>query len=86
MLSRIGDLAAARPKRTLLALLAFLLLAGVLGGPVAGLLSTSGGFTSKDSGSQRAVDRIEAATGSQAAPGVVLLVATPQGAGSPTAA
>ena len=37
----------------------------------------SGGFTATDSGSARAVERIEAATGTQAAPGVVALLRTP---------
>lgn len=85
MLSRLGDRVAAHPRRTLLGLLAFLLVAGVLGGPVAGLLRDSGGFAPADSGSERTDRRIEAATGAQAAPGLVLLVATPHGADTPAA-
>jgi RND superfamily putative drug exporter len=67
----------AHPKRTLLAVLAFVVLAGVVGGPVAGSLKTEGGFTASDSGSARANARIEQATGAQAAPGVVALVRDP---------
>ncbi len=80
MLSSLADRTTARPKRTLLAVVLFVVLAGVLGGPVAGSLESSGGFTAPDSGSARAVERIEAATGAQAAPGVVAL-----DAGSPRA-
>ena len=39
MLERLGSASAARPRRTLLLLLAFVVLAGVVGGPVAGKLS-----------------------------------------------
>ncbi len=67
----------AHPKRTLLAVVLFVVVAGVLGGPVAGSLETDGGFTATDSGSARAEARIEAATGAQAAPGVVALVDDP---------
>jgi len=86
MLTVLADRISTRPKRTLLVVLAFVALAGVLGGPVAGSLRDSGGFAAEDAGSARATDRIEAATGRGAAPGVVLLVATPQGAGRPTVA
>ena len=80
MLSALADRISARPKRTLLALLAFLVIAGVLGGPVAGALEESGGFAAKDAGSALAIERIERASGRQAGPGVVLLVSTPRGA------
>ena len=85
MLSALADRTTARPKRTLLAVVVFVVLAGVLGGPVAGALEDSGGFTATDSGSARAVERIEAATGTQASPGVVALLSTPSGADSPEA-
>jgi uncharacterized membrane protein YdfJ with MMPL/SSD domain len=81
----LADRTTAHPKRTLLAVVLFVLLAGVFGGPVAGALEDSGGFTATDSGSARAVDRIEAATGTQAAPGVVALLRTPAGAESAAA-
>ena len=74
MLERLGDLSAARPRRTLLILLAFLVLAGVVGGPVAGSLESSGGFTPDSSESARADRQLERATGQDTAPGIVLLV------------
>ena len=75
MFTALADRTTARPKRTLLAVVLFVVIAGVFGGPVAGALADRGGFTANDSGSARAVDRIEAATGTQAAPGVVALIA-----------
>ena len=74
MLERLGNLSAARPRRTLLILLAFVVLAGVVGGPVAGQLESSGGFTTDSSESARADRQFERATGRDTAPGVVLLV------------
>ena len=44
----------ARPKRTLLFVALFVVIAGVLGGPVAGSLQTEGGFLDTNSGSARA--------------------------------
>ena len=82
MFTALADRTTARPKRTLLAVVLFVVIAGVFGGPVAGTLEDSGGFTATDSGSARAVERIEAATGTQAAPGVVALIRTPSGAES----
>ena len=64
---------AKHPRRTLLAVLAFVLVAGFLGGPVAGRLSSSGGFVAPGADSQVAIDRLEAATGRDAAAGIVLL-------------
>lgn len=85
MLTALSDRVGKRPKRSLLAVLLFVLVAGVLGGPVAGALDQSGGFAPSDSGSARSVERIEAATGTAATPGVVLLVDTPGGADSAAA-
>jgi uncharacterized membrane protein YdfJ with MMPL/SSD domain len=85
MFTALADHTTAHPKRTLLAVVVFVVLAGVFGGPVAGALEESGGFTASDSGSARAVDRIEQAIGTQAAPGVVALLRTPSGAESPEA-
>ncbi len=82
MLTSLADRIAARPRRTLLVVLAFVLVAGFFGGPVAGQLEDSGGFAPEDSGSARATDRIEAATGREESPGVILLADLPQGAGS----
>lgn len=69
------------PRRALVALFLFVVVAGAVGGPVAGALDSEGGFTPPDADSVRAVERIEAATGLQPSPGVVLLVETPPGTG-----
>jgi RND superfamily putative drug exporter len=66
-----------RPKRTLLFVLLFVVVAGVLGGRVAGSLQTEGGFIATASGSAKAEARIEAATGMQETPGVVALMKDP---------
>src|SRR5690349_2400283 len=68
---------AARPRRTLIAVLLFVVLAGVVGGPVAGALESSGGFVAPGADSEVAVDRLEAATGVEPGPGLVLLVDDP---------
>ena len=86
MFTALADRITARPKRWLLGVAVFVVLAGVLGGPVAGALEDSGGFTATDSGSARAVERIEQATGTQASAGVVALLRAPTGVESPEAA
>ena len=68
---------ARHPRRALLGALLFVLLAGVLGGPVAGALNSSGGFVAPGADSQRAIERLEAATGVQPDAGIVVLVADP---------
>ena len=65
---------AGHPRRTLLAVLLFVLLAGVLGGPVAGALESSGGFVAPGADSEVAIERIQAATGREPDAGVVILV------------
>ncbi|HEY3773535.1 MAG TPA: MMPL family transporter [Solirubrobacteraceae bacterium] len=82
MLSTLAHLLSRRPRRTLLAVLIFVILAGVIGGPVAGSLRSSGGFAPPNAGSQIAIRQIERATGAEPAAGVTLLVRTPQGAHS----
>ena len=82
-MTRLSALTTARPKRTLLLVLLFVLVAGVLGGPVAGALEDSGGFTAEESGSAQAVERVQAATGVEATPGIVMLVRAPGGVESP---
>ena len=74
MLERLGSLSAARPRRTLILLLAFVALAGVVGGPIVGQLESGGGFTAQSSESSRAAEQLERATGRQTSAGVVLLV------------
>src|SRR5689334_16515465 len=68
---------AARPRRTLLFVALFVVVAGVLGGPVAGALKSSGGFVAPGADSQVAVDRVEAATHREPDAGLVLLVDAP---------
>lgn len=67
------------PRRSLAAVLLFVALAGVVGGPVAGALQTEGGFAPDDSDSALALERIEDATGVQPSAGILLLVDTPGG-------
>ncbi len=82
MLSTLSLRLSRRPRRTLLAVLLFVIVAGAIGGPVAGALQGSGGFQPPDAGSQIAIRQIERATGAEPAPGVLLLVRTPHGAGA----
>lgn len=79
-MTSLSRLTTARPGRVLLAALAFFLVAAALGGPVAGSLRDSGGFTAEDSNSARALDRIEDLTGREAAPGIVVITARDQAA------
>ncbi|HEV3378576.1 MAG TPA: MMPL family transporter [Thermoleophilaceae bacterium] len=74
MLERLGNISAARPRRTLIIVLTFVLLAAVVGGPIAGQLESGDGFTTSSSESSRADEQFERATGEETAPGVVLLV------------
>ncbi|GAA5105493.1 MMPL family transporter [Alloalcanivorax gelatiniphagus] len=76
---RIITVLHAFPRRSLAAVLLFVALAGVVGGPVAGALESDGGFAPTDSDSTLALERIEDATGLQANAGVLLLVDTPGG-------
>jgi RND superfamily putative drug exporter len=85
MLSRLGERAAARPRRSFLVLLAVFLVTVVVGAPTVGLLNGEGGFQPPDSGSEQATERIEAATGAQDGPGIVALLQTPNGADAPAA-
>lgn len=71
----------AHPRRALVAVFVFIVVAGALGGPIVGALDSEGGFTAPDADSLRAVERIEHATGLEPSPGIVLLVQTPPGAG-----
>jgi uncharacterized membrane protein YdfJ with MMPL/SSD domain len=67
----------AHPRRTLIAVLLFVVLAGALGGPVAGALESGGGFVAPGADSEVAVEQIEAATGAEPGAGIVLLVDRP---------
>jgi uncharacterized membrane protein YdfJ with MMPL/SSD domain len=76
---RIVTVLHAFPRRSLAAVLLFVALAGVFGGPVAGALDSEGGFAPDDSDSALALQRIEDATGVQPGAGILLLVETPGG-------
>jgi trehalose monomycolate/heme transporter len=79
MLATIATKLSAHPRRTLLIALVFLVVAGAIGGPLAGALKSSGGFAPPNSDSQVATRMLEAAGGAEPAPGIVLLVDTPNG-------
>ena len=59
----IVGMPASRPRRTLLLVALFVVLAGVIGGPLAGALDSSDGFVPPGADSEVAVERIQAATG-----------------------
>jgi uncharacterized membrane protein YdfJ with MMPL/SSD domain len=73
------------PRRSLAIVLAFVLIAGVIGTPVAGMLKSSGGFAPGSSDSQVATNLLQRVTGTEASPGIVLLVRTPHGVHSQAA-
>jgi uncharacterized membrane protein YdfJ with MMPL/SSD domain len=73
----IVGMPASRPRRTLLLVALFVVLAGVIGGPVAGALDSSGGFVAPGADSEVAVERIQDATGRDPGSGLVLLVEAP---------
>ncbi len=79
MLRSLAHTLAARPRRTLIAILVFVVIAGAIGGPLAGALKSSGGFAPPNSDSQVATNMLQAASGTEPSPGIVLLVNTPQG-------
>ncbi|MCU0314355.1 MAG: MMPL family transporter, partial [Solirubrobacteraceae bacterium] len=83
MLARLATRITDRPRRALLVLGLAVLAAGLLGGPVAGLLASGDGPVVAGSSSQRADALVEQATGAGAGPGVVALVAPPGGVASP---
>jgi RND superfamily putative drug exporter len=77
MLSRLADLAVAHPRRMALLALLAVIVAGVFGGPAAGLLKASNAFRDPNSDSARAETIVERATGAEASPGVLAVVAAP---------
>jgi uncharacterized membrane protein YdfJ with MMPL/SSD domain len=77
MLARLADLIHRRRGRVLALAAAFAVVAGVLGGPVVGLLDSDRDFEDAASESVVARDRIAAATGALVTPSVVALVRTP---------
>ena len=77
MFSALARLATSHPRRVLLATVVFFAFAGVVGGPVAGLLNSgSDSFSDTSSASAEAIDRIERASGLEASPSLIALVET----------
>ena len=68
-----------RPRRSLLFVFVFVVVAAAIGGPVAGSLKSSGGFAPPNSDSQVAIRILERASGADPTSGIVLLVKTPRG-------
>ncbi|MBJ7522394.1 MAG: MMPL family transporter, partial [Solirubrobacteraceae bacterium] len=79
MIDALIRLATGRARFVLTFTALFFVVAAVLGGPVAGLLSSGDDFRDPSSESAQAQDRLAAASGSYAAPGVIILVETPNG-------
>src|ERR1700744_4411914 len=82
MLCSLAHTLSARPRRTLIATLVFVVIAGAIGGPLAGAVKSSGGVGTPHSDSQVATHVLQAATGTEPTPGIVLLVDTPRGPGA----
>ncbi len=79
MFACLGLRSAARPRLTLVLVALFVVVAGVVGGPVAGRLSADGGFAPGDAESVRAADQLAQATGREGDDGILLLVRGPAG-------
>lgn len=74
MLARLAEHVATRPRAVLVAAVAFLAVAGIFGGPVAGLLSTGDDFQDPGAQSVAAGERLERAGGAEPAPAVITVV------------
>ncbi|MDQ3609010.1 MAG: efflux RND transporter permease subunit, partial [Actinomycetota bacterium] len=74
MLARLAHQVTARPRAVLLGAVAFLILAGTFGGPVAGLLSTGDDFQDPGAQSVAATQRLERAGGAEPSPTILVLV------------
>jgi uncharacterized membrane protein YdfJ with MMPL/SSD domain len=87
MLARITSHGTHHPRRTAVLALLFVLLAAVIGGPVASRLNARNAFEDPSSQAARARVQIEAATGIESTPGVIALVhGAPLGAAVTSAA
>lgn len=86
MLDRLSRLVSHRPRIVAAMTVAFVILAGAIGGPLPGLLKAKDDFDDPGSQSAAAVAAIRDATGADAAPGVIAIVPTPGGARSASAA
>lgn len=80
MLSRLADLGLRRPRRIAVAALVALVLAGIYGGPAAGILERDRDFEAPGSEATAARIAIEGATGRATEPGVLALVDAAPGA------
>src|SRR5215207_6359772 len=74
MLSSLAYLVHRRRRRVLVGAVLLVLVAGVVGGPVAGLLDSDDDFDAPSAEAVQAREAITAATGASAAPDVVALV------------
>jgi RND superfamily putative drug exporter len=79
MLRSLTHTLGAHPRRTLIITLVFVVIAGAIGGPLAGALKGSGGFAPPNSDSQVATRMLQRASGTEPSSGIVLLVSTPTG-------
>lgn len=87
MLTRYGATSARHPRRIALLAALFLVLAGALGGPAAGLLKAQNSFEDPSSQSALARKQVERATGVEPTAGVIALVrGVPGGPGVASAA
>jgi RND superfamily putative drug exporter len=73
VLTALADRIGTRPRRTLVAVLLFVLVAAGVGTSVFTALDDQGGFVPADAESIAAVERVEAATGVEAAPAAVIV-------------
>lgn len=80
MIDALIRLATGRARLVLTVTGIFFVVAAIFGGPVASLLSSGDDFRDPDAESARAQEQLAAASGSYAAPGVIVLVETPDGA------
>jgi len=79
MFTALARLATTRPRRVLIATVAFFIVSGVVGGPVAGLLNADNdSFSDTNSASAQAIERIEEASGVDASPALIALIDTEQ--------
>lgn len=77
MFSWVANLALRSPRRVAAVSGAFFILAGVVGGPTAGMLNARNSFEAPSSQSSLQMRTIERATGEEPTPGVLVLVAAP---------
>jgi uncharacterized membrane protein YdfJ with MMPL/SSD domain len=80
MLNALAERGIRRPRRILLGALLTFVVAAVLGGPVADQLDSANGFEDPGSSSVAAREAIQKASGLDAAPGLIAVVDTPNGA------